>query len=182
MADDETAEQPDVVRKKTSPLIAVIVLIAAGVGGYFTGTSVLAPKVIAAKASEGEAGTGGGSDAGAAADGHGAASGEQDDRSGEDGHFVELGNILVNPRDSRGLRFLMTTVALELEDAETRGVVLQREVQARDVIISVLERHTLDQLAAPGGRDSIRVEIRKELLQAFHLTWLSVYIPQYVIN
>jgi len=186
MADDEETEQPEVAKKKTSPMVALLVLAVAGVGGFFTGTSVLAPRVISGASGgvvAGGAETNGGADNGQGESvGDGYAEASEVSRTGEEGHFVELGNILVNPRDSRGLRFLMATVALELEDASTRTNVLQREVHARDVIISVLERHTLEELAATGGRDSVRVEIRRELLEAFRLNWLIVYIPQYVIN
>ena len=76
----------------------------------------------------------------------------------------------------------MTTVALELQDAETRSLLRQREAQVRDVVITVLEPLTLNQLSMPGARDSIRVDIRSAVMEEFHLSSLNVFISQFVIN
>lgn len=71
--------------------------------------------------------------------------------------MVTLDNIIVNPAGSASTRFLMASVAIELPDSKTESRLREQEAALRDVVIGALESRTLEQLAQPGGRDSVRV-------------------------
>lgn len=186
MADEgQTATTEEADPKKRSPLIMLLVLAVGAGGGFVAGTSLVAPRVLASRTADAGAEEHGTEDKSSASHGGPEESGEHGGEAlaeeGE-GHFLEMGNLLVNPRGSRGLRFLMVTVALEVIDDNVRSMLRVREAQVRDVVISVLEQQTLEQLSAPGGRDSVRTRIREAVKDAFELNEVNVFLPQFVIN
>lgn len=70
-----------------------------------------------------------------------------------------LTNLVVNPSESRGARFLLVSVGFEFKPALTAEEFTVRETEVRDRILSLLATKTVDLLADPLSRDGLRAEI-----------------------
>jgi flagellar FliL protein len=153
-------------------LIAVIAVAAlAGVGGGI----VLAPRFAPAAAH-----------ASADAAEHGE---EEEEAEGGGGHgggagkIFRLDNLIVNPAGSEGTRFLMTSVAFELESESAEAKLRAREVQVRDLVISRLESQTMATLTQPFARDSIKRQLAEAVMTVVGpKATVRVYLPQFVIQ
>jgi flagellar protein FliL len=154
----------------------VVGLLVAGIAlGGATGTFVVAPRLVPAPAAADSAGEHG---AEAEAGEHGA-KGE----SGAAPKLVTLENIIVNPAGSQGSRFLMTSVALATEDAKLESSLRDRQVELRDKITTVLEVMTMQQLTAPGARDTVKTRIQSMVVSMIGgKPKLKVFVPQFVIQ
>lgn len=166
--------------KKTGMVIGL--LVAGLVLGGATGTFVLAPRLspkipTVAGDSTAEHGEGG------AAEGEGAEGEHGKEGEGAAPKMVTLDNIIVNPAGSQGSRFLMTSVAIATEDEKLETSLRDRQVELRDKVTTVLEVMTMQQLTAPGARDTVKTRV-----QAMIVTMLGgkprvkVFIPQFVIQ
>jgi flagellar FliL protein len=76
------------------------------------------------------------------------------------GTIDQISDLVVNPAGTDGTRYLCTTVALETIDPRVSEEIKGREAQIRDVLIAILSRRTIAELADLGTRDSLREEIR----------------------
>jgi flagellar FliL protein len=152
-------------RPKAVVMIGVILLgLAAGAGGGV----VLAPRLLAAPAK-----------ADSTAESHG---GEARGKEGS-GRIVRLDNLIVNPAGSEGSRFLMASVAFEVETESAEKALKDREVQLRDQVVTTLESQTMQQLTQPFARDSLKRQIGRAVTGLLGpKTAVTVYLPQFVIQ
>ncbi|MFN0181399.1 MAG: flagellar basal body-associated protein FliL [Gemmatimonadales bacterium] len=176
-APDGAAAKPEQAPAKAPnklmlPLIVTLMTLAGGA----LGVMVVAPMLVArqmAAGLEAEPGEGGGED-------HGAAEGEA---GGEKGPMFKIDNLIVNPAGSQGARFLMVSVAVETPDAAFEEHLRRREPQIRDVVIALLEQKTMEQLAQPGMRDTLKLQLSDTIsVIAGVTTPLRVFLPQFVIQ
>ena len=79
------------------------------------------------------------------------------------GTIDQISDLVVNPAGTDGTRYLCTTVALETIDPRVSEEIKSREAQIRDVLIAILSRRTIGELADLGTRDSLRAEIRASI-------------------
>jgi flagellar FliL protein len=99
------------------------------------------------------------------------------------GVLYRIDNVIVNPAGSRGSRFLMTSVAFELPDAEAEERLRAREVEVRDVVIATLESQTLEMLSRPGARDTLKLRLRDAVAPILgEAREVRVYLPQFVMQ
>ena len=184
-----TAAAAAAAAKAPSPMLVLIgVTVAALIGGVVVGRFLVAPGVIQARAKTPAV----------------AASHEPKDEKDEKGDGKEgkehgggkshgkgkakdrppayrMDNIIVNPAGSNGQRFLMASVAIEVDDARTAESMRERDVELRDVVISTIERQTLSDLTRLGGRDSLRAQII-DALQPIIGERPRVFLPQFVLQ
>ncbi len=99
------------------------------------------------------------------------------------GTTLELDNIIVNPAGTSGMRYLMVTVAIEIEGAGGHGGggIEEQEHRIRDRVVAVLERQTLEMLTAPGARDSLKV-LLAEAVAPYLESEPHIYLPHFVIQ
>jgi flagellar basal body-associated protein FliL len=76
------------------------------------------------------------------------------------GTIDQITDLVVNPAGTDGTRYLCTTVALETIDPKVSEEIKSREAQIRDVLIEILSRRTIGELADLETRDPLREEIR----------------------
>ena len=96
-------------------------------------------------------------------------------------HMLE--NLVLNPAQSNGTRFLMVSLAFELKSASASETLTQREAELRDVVLRVLGSKTVDDLARLSARDSLKLELRDSVRTLLPKGTLNrVYLPQYVIQ
>lgn len=128
-------------------------------------------------------------DAAAAAEGHGK---EQKDKKekkggkhgGGESALFKLDNVIVNPAGSQGTHFVMTTVAFALEDEKQNEALRAKEIQLRDRVVGVIESQTLESLALPGARDTLRARITRAVEPLIHeeVPHFEVFLPSFVIQ
>jgi flagellar protein FliL len=167
----EEAQNPDADAAEESPrpgkLVPLLVLVVCLLVGSGAGALVLGPKLFAAPSAE----------AGQAA--------EDDEKQGGHGGeavvaLVLLENLVVNPANSGGTRFLLISFAFEPGDADP-AVLQAAEPQLRDTFVTLLSKRTIAELGDLAMRDSIRAE----LLAATNRIVPGVarlYLPQFVMQ
>jgi flagellar FliL protein len=98
----------------------------------------------------------------------------------------KVDNIIVNPADSGGQRFLMCTVAIEADDSRLLDVLREHEVELRDHVVTLLSRQPLSRLTAQGSRDSLRADlleaVRPVLGEDGADADLRIFLPQFVVQ
>ena len=103
---------------------------------------------------------------------------------------VELGryiysveDIIVNPSQTDGKRLLLTTVGFDLGSEEQKTELSSKEVLVKDIIISALSGKTLPQLNDNLYKDTLKIEIKKKVMQYIQGVKLnSIYFSKYIIQ
>ena len=111
----------------------------------------------------------------------------QEEKKGEGGEqttqIVVIKDVIVNPAGTNGSRLLVTTVGLEVATAEAKVELEQKEVQTRDVLVTILTGKRLEELAAPEQRETLREEIGQRVNKLLHNSKLkNVYISKFIIQ
>lgn len=103
--------------------------------------------------------------------------------SKEPGVIYELENLIVNPAGSQGTRFLLVTLAVELDGETTAAELERREAAARDAVIRVLGAKTVSELTDISARETLKVELLEALAGVVRVGEMRrLYLPQYVIQ
>ncbi len=98
-------------------------------------------------------------------------------------HVYVVKDLIVNPAGTNGLRFLLTTIGLEVTSEETVKELEKRDVQIHDAIIGILTSMTLPQLDDTSSRDSLKVEIRNRINKDLNTgSVLNVYFSKFIIQ
>lgn len=109
--------------------------------------------------------------------------GKEGEKGREKGPIFKLDNLIVNPSGSQGARFLMVSVAIETIDGKQDEELWAKEAQIRDLVISLLEKETMETLGTPGIRDSLKAQLSDTIsIIAGSKTKLHVFLPQFVIQ
>ncbi len=172
-ADGDEAPDAPAPRRKGLLLGSVVVGV---VLGAWQGAPRVAPRLAPCAAEAGPvwaaiplpfAGGGGG---------HGAA------ESGED-RFVQLDDLILNPAETDGSRFLVLSLALEVKDADTHADIQARDPEVRDVILTLLSAKTVHELADVTARPALREELRTRLNGLLgEGSVIRLYLPRFVIQ
>ncbi|MFN8588909.1 MAG: flagellar basal body-associated FliL family protein [Burkholderiaceae bacterium] len=97
-----------------------------------------------------------------------------------------LDNIIVNPANSDGQRFLMCSIAIQADDPAALDVLREHEIELRDRVVTLLAAETIETLTAAGARDSLRSRILTAIVPVLgeegEGVELQVYLPQFVIQ
>lgn len=174
-------------------------LLAAGIAPAVTANAKAAKSAKAAKGAKAHGGEDDGGD-----EGHEAAGGEEGDESAEEGHdgdggesaegdaakegappanVYTLDNLVLNPAGSDGTRFLLLTISLQVKDAATLEAMKARDAELRDAVLVTVGNRTVEELAAVGARDSLKIELRAAAKKLFRRNVVKrVYFPQFVIQ
>ena len=179
---EQAADTPKGGKKIFLALAVTVGLLVGGGGGVFVAGPLLANKAAAPVEAH--------DDADAEAEDHGeeAAAPEPQGKKGAKGeagprpmHLVE--NVVLNPAQSGGTRFLMLTLALEVKDAVIVDEMKVRDAEVRDVVLSVLGSKTVEELANTAARDTLKEELRTSIGGLFRKGSVTrVYLPQFVIQ
>ena len=83
--------------------------------------------------------------------------------------LVSFETFVVNLADPGGDRFLKATIRAVLSDPQVAEELQRDELtrsRVRDRIISVLTSKTVEEVASPGGKDSLRQQLQREINQS----------------
>lgn len=158
-------------------VLVVGALIGGGAGAFFAGPMladlVLGPvDVAAAEVSAAGAEDGHGSEEGDHGDGHGA---------GAASYLIE--NLVLNPAQSNGTRFLMATISFDLNEESAVEEMASRDAQVRDALLTVLGHKTVEELTDISARDSLKSELKGAVSGILPEGVVrGIYLPQFVIQ
>ena len=94
----------------------------------------------------------------------------------------EKDEMIVNPRGS-STRYVIVSVGLEMQDEEVAEEGGNIMIPVCDKIISTISSKSLEELQEPATRDSLRVELRRELQPYFGEKRIrTVYFPRFIIQ
>jgi flagellar FliL protein len=200
---ESPAEAPAAKGKLAALLPAVLALVLGLALGAGTGAFVTGPVLAAGIAPGGAAATHASKKKPADADDEAAADGEHagdeasaDDEEGGDkkGEHKEgeaavasvytIDNLVLNPAESGGTRFLLLTISLETKDAAAVDAMKARDAELRDLILVTLGQRTVEQLSDMTLRDSLKAELQGAASKLFRKKRFvkRVYFPQFVIQ
>lgn len=94
-----------------------------------------------------------------------------------------LDNLIVNPAGTQGTRFLVVSVALEVDRPETVTALVSRDAEVRDAVLKVLGGKTVADLSDVEKREVLKDEIGAAvtaLMKGGEIRRL--YLPQFVIQ
>jgi flagellar protein FliL len=96
----------------------------------------------------------------------------------------DIDNLVLNPAGSGGTRFLIASVAIELNDEALGEVLTARDAEVRDAILRVLGTKTVEELSDVGLREGMKKEIQSTLDTMFKKkdAVRRLYFPQFVIQ
>ena len=95
----------------------------------------------------------------------------------------EYDNIIVNPAGAEGSHFLMATVGIEIPDPKSQKLLEEHDLQIRDAIISILSNQTMEDLAKPDARETVKKNLAEGLTPLTgNPKWIEIYLPQFVIQ
>jgi flagellar protein FliL len=167
MAEEETVAE-DVSPGKRKPLLLILIILGGVLVGGAAGIFVVVPMVVGEPAV--------------------AASVEESverPRSSREPTPIlhSIDNLVLNPKASGGMRFLMVTVAFEVRDAKTLELMRLREAEIRDALLRTFGSRTVEELAELELREVMREDVRvaiESIVQAGSIS--KVYLPQFVIQ
>ncbi len=85
---------------------------------------------------------------------------KQDEAAEEDsGEIYIFKDVIVNPADTGGRRYLVVSMGLELDEKKLAGEIEKKEPQIRDAIITLLSQKNVPYLVDIQKKDSLRHEI-----------------------
>ena len=179
----ETQADPPSKVKRIIPLVLAssIGLFAGGAAGALIAGPVMAERAVAhaqvvAEQVVGKSAAGG--KGGAETD----SSGKKDGKT-TDAPVYKVENLVLNPAQSGGTRFLVATLALEVADSSATIAMKQRDSEVRDAVLRVLGGRTVVQLSDMAGRSLLKQELQVAVDSVFGKKLVSaVYLPQFVIQ
>lgn len=173
---DEAVQNSEQAAPKRGRMGVMIALVAASVIGAGGGVALVGPAVAhRLSAPAGEEKGGHGKD-----DGHGGGGGHGE--AGE-GQSFTVENLVLNPAETKGTRFLMATVVASMDSEGAAAGLKAREPEVRDRLMAVLGSKTVDQLSDVALRESLKAEIVAALEQIAEPAKVeAVYLPTFVIQ
>ncbi len=208
-ADAQPSDAPAPASAPRSVPLALILAVVAGLGvgvgaGFFAVGPALAKGIapaVTASAKHAKAGAAKGAHGDEAAEddaegGHGDAAEDEEEGDGEEAkgeHGKEgaaagapvytLDNLVLNPAQSGGTRFLLLTISFEVKGAETVEAMKARDAELRDLVLVTVGNKTVEQLSDVASRDSLKVELKAAAAKLFKKKAIKrVYFPQFVIQ
>ena len=119
---------------------------------------------------EGDGEEGGGGD-------HGAA------EKGAEANTHIIDNLVLNPAESGGTRFLLLTVTFEVRNAAVLDQMKARDAELRDAVLVTLGTKTVEQLADMAQREALKAELKAAATKLFKKGSVKrIYFPQFVIQ
>ena len=110
-------------------------------------------------------------------------SGEGGEKAGAEKPVHTIDNLVLNPAESGGTRFLLLSVSFETKNAAILEQMKARDAELRDAVLVTLGGKTVDQLADMTQREALKVDLTKAAAKLFKKGAVKrIYFPQFVIQ
>lgn len=94
-----------------------------------------------------------------------------------------IDNLVLNPAESGGTRFLLLTITFEVKDAAVLDAMKTRDSELRDAVLVALGAKTVEQLSDMTQREALKTELKTVTGKLFKKSAVRrVYFPQFVIQ
>ena len=95
-----------------------------------------------------------------------------------------ISDLVLNPAGSGGTRFLMLSVAFDMQDSSGVEALKKRDAEIKDAVLALVGSKTVDQLAEVSAREPLKVEIRDLVSRITKMPKAikRVSFPQFVIQ
>ena len=104
-------------------------------------------------------------------------------KAGDTGEIYLVEDVIVNPKNTYGKRFLNVSVAFECENGKVVKELEKRDVHIRDYLISLFTDRTIDQLDDVADKDSLRAEIQQHVNEMLPDAGIvAVYFNNFIIQ
>ena len=111
------------------------------------------------------------------------AEGEKESAKGGEKPVHTLDNLVLNPAESGGTRFLLLSVTFEAKNATVLEQMKARDAELRDAILVTVGSKSVEYLSDMTKRDSIKVDLTKAAAKLFKKGAVKrIYFPQFVIQ
>lgn len=92
-------------------------------------------------------------------------------------------DLIVNPAGTGGLRYLLTSVGIEVTNEKAFAEIQSKEVVVNDILINLLSSKTLEELSDVAKRKELRREIAKKVDEILTLGKVqNVYFSKFIIQ
>jgi flagellar basal body-associated protein FliL len=163
---------PEVKPKKGGALMTMIVALASLAVGGGAGIAVVGPMFA-----------GGGEKTeshGEEKDGHGGGGGHG---GGSADALWQIDNLVVNPRETQGTRFLVVGIAVRMSDGTQPQNLQGGDPEVRDAVLGLLSGMTVDELSDPASRDALKKNLKDVIEGVIGKGRVaSVLLPQFVLQ
>lgn len=96
-------------------------------------------------------------------------------------HQIE--NLVLNPANTNGGRFLLVTASIVVKDAAALEEMTARDAEIRDRIVGLLSARTIEYLSDPTNRDALKTDLAAAIGALFEEGVVKrVLLPQFVIQ
>ncbi|HEX28597.1 TPA: flagellar basal body-associated FliL family protein [Candidatus Poribacteria bacterium] len=101
----------------------------------------------------------------------------------ENGVLYEFGDVIANPAQTEGTRFLKVTIYLELRKGEYQKIVDKYKPKLQDVTLQILSSKTVEELEDVSKRGDLRKEITDAMNSVLgRKVVLKVFFTEFVIQ
>ena len=102
---------------------------------------------------------------------------------GESGVLYEFGDVIANPAETEGTRFLKVTIYLELRKGEYQKIVEKYKPKLQDVTLQILSSKTVEELEDVSKRGDLRKEITDAMNSILgRKVVLKIFFTEFVIQ
>jgi flagellar FliL protein len=92
-------------------------------------------------------------------------------------------DLIVNPAGTGGLRYLLTSVGIEVTNEQAFAEIQSKEVIVNDILINVFSSKTLEELSDVSRRKELRREIAKKINEILDYGRVrNVYFSKFIIQ
>ena len=109
----------------------------------------------------------------------------EEKKSGEEQtpQIVVIKDVIINPAGTNGSHLLVTTIGLEVPSVEAKTELEQKEVQTRDVLVTILTGKHMDELTTPEQKELLREEIHQKINKMLKTGPLNkVYFSKFILQ
>ena len=125
-------------------LILVIIIVLMGGAAFVVTKTVVKPAFAPTAAGDGS-------------------SAEATSAEAEPSEVYQIDDLIVNPNGTSGTRYLSTSLGLEVSTSAAAEQLKGKDLQVRDLLISILSARTVAQLTNPAERESMRKVIQQRI-------------------
>ena len=107
----------------------------------------------------------------------------EEDKPIEYGQFTTLNDVMLNPADSGGKRFLVVSLGLETRTSDVIAELEQKDIVVRDAVLRLLSAYTSEELSSIELRSRLKDEILAELNRVLQKGDIDrLYFTQYLLQ
>lgn len=98
-------------------------------------------------------------------------------------HLFTLDDIICNPAETNGKILVLTSIGFDMNSAESKKVMEEKTVILKDVVLNTISRKTVSELSNVSKRDSLKLEIIKNVEQKLPNVKINdLYFSKFIIQ